>query len=552
MGLGAAAAAWGTWPKGDPARLDPARVERIKGTIVGASHAVGHILRQDPKPFGKAAVELKTRTVIVGSGMAALSCAWALDRAGWSDYLLCELEPRPGGTSSWADFPGVSKAPWAAHYLPIPTKESRIVQALLEDLRVITGHDAAGRPCYDEEAFCQAPEERLHVQGTWLDGLYPRLAASPQDLEELQAFQREMDRWRQLRTSDGRRPFAIPRACSSRDPRLLELDRMSMAEYMNRKGWKSPRLRWFVGYACRDDYGCRLENTSAWAGIHYYTSRDHGGKMPGQSQSETTDLLTWPGGNGWIAEQLSGRVGGRLRCPLMVTQVREEGDGVVVEGFEPATGRGVRIEAHEAVVCTPRYITARIVPTYGAQRKAALKAFSYAPWVVSNVVVEKEPQNAGRGGVALCWDNVMYESDSLGYVVSTHQSLRTTDGPTVLTHYAPLTMDPVTARQWAIEVPWRTWRDRVLADLAVPHPGIEDTVRTLDVMVWGHAMVRPSPGFIWSDALEQAGRPLGRIHLAHTDLSGIAIFEEAQYHGVRAAEAVMRAASHPFEPLAAG
>ena len=387
------------------------------------------------------------------------------------------------------------------------------------------------------------------MQGTWLEGLYPRLAASQYDLEELKDFHLDMERWRKLDVRDGRRPFAIPRAFSSRDPRLLELDRMSMAQYMQRKGWKSPRLRWFVQYACRDDYGCKLENTSAWAAIHYYTSRGHSGKTAGQSISETDDLLTWPAGNGWLAEQLAAKVGDRLRKPVMVMNVREEGEGVVVEGFDPGTGRGIRVDAREAVVCVPRFITGKIVPAYGQQRKSAIRAFSYAPWVISNVVVEREPVDSGRGGQGLCWDNVIYDSEGLGYVVSSHQSLRTVDGPTVLTHYAPLTADPVTARTWALEVPWKTWRRRVLTDLAAPHPGIEHSVRSIDVMVWGHAMVRPTPGFVWSDALEQAGQPCGRIRFAHTDLSGIAIFEEAQYHGVRAAESIMREASHPFEPL---
>jgi len=58
------------------------------------------------------------------------------------------------------------------------------------------------------------------------------------------------------------------------------------------------------------------------------------------------------------------------------------------------------------------------------------------------------------------------------------------------------------------------------------------------VMVWGHAMVRPLPGVLWSGARELAARPLDRIHFAHCDLSGIAIFEEAWYHGLQAARAI--------------
>ena len=51
---------------------------------------------------------------------------------------------------------------------------------------------------------------------------------------------------------------------------------------------------------------------------------------------------------------------------------------------------------------------------------------------------------------------------------------------------------------------------------------------------------------MWSDALATASRPRGRIHFAHTDLSGMALFEEAQYWGIRAAEAILRDRGESF------
>ena len=52
---------------------------------------------------------------------------------------------------------------------------------------------------------------------------------------------------------------------------------------------------------------------------------------------------------------------------------------------------------------------------------------------------------------------------------------------------------------------------------------------------------------MWSDALEASRVPLGRIHFAHTDLSGMALLEEAQYWGVHAAEAILRDAGRRHE-----
>jgi hypothetical protein len=51
-------------------------------------------------------------------------------------------------------------------------------------------------------------------------------------------------------------------------------------------------------------------------------------------------------------------------------------------------------------------------------------------------------------------------------------------------------------------------------------------------------MISPRPNFLWSGVREKAMQPWRNIHFAHTDLSGIALFEEAFYHGLRVAREV--------------
>ena len=60
-------------------------------------------------------------------------------------------------------------------------------------------------------------------------------------------------------------------------------------------------------------------------------------------------------------------------------------------------------------------------------------------------------------------------------------------------------------------------------------------VSRIDIFRQGHAMRRPRPGFLgesetWKKAVE---RP--NFRLANSDLSGLPLFEEAQYRGVEAA-----------------
>jgi hypothetical protein len=78
-----------------------------------------------------------------------------------------------------------------------------------------------------------------------------------------------------------------------------------------------------------------------------------------------------------------------------------------------------------------------------------------------------------------------------------------------------------------------------MMELEVAHPNIRRCVAHVDMFRIGHAMVRPTVGFLGADARrDREWAPRG-IHLAHSDLSGLSLFEEAQYRGVAAADAVL-------------
>ena len=94
---------------------------------------------------------------------------------------------------------------------------------------------------------------------------------------------------------------------------------------------------------------------------------------------------------------------------------------------------------------------------------------------------------------------------------------------------------------------WEDWKEDVLRDLEVVHPDIREVTDTVDVALFGHGMITPVPGHIWGKQVEKVRRPAENVWFAHSDLSGISIFEEAQYRGVLAAQQLMSARSHPFE-----
>lgn len=502
------------------------------GQFVGPSEKLGHRLRQKDRPVPADDAWRRARVVIAGGGIAGLSAAWRLWNAGIRDFVLLEVEPFPGGTSA----SGRSEAnefPWAAHYLPVPMKENRLLVSLLKDMNVVQGEDDEGEPIVAEELLCRDPQERLYYKGRWYEGIYLEAGASDDDRRQLHAFQAEMDRWAAWRDGRGRRAFAIPISSGSDDPEVTALDSLSMAEWMDRHEWNSPRLRWLVNYSCRDDYGTNIEQTSAWAGVFYFASRI---RRPG---AKSQPLITWPEGNGRFVDYLYRQVAGNVRLDWAVSEIipQESETGANVD-VVAMNGRGETIGYHAdwVIYAVPRFLAPFLIRDYREKTPPHLADFEYAPWMVANLFLHDRPK--GRG-FPLSWDNVMYESPSLGYVVATHQKCLDY-GSTVLTYYYPFTEgDPRTLRAELLAMEWSDCAEMILDDLSLAHPDIAALTDRLEVMRWGHAMIRPRTGFVWGQARRVAAEPFRNIHFANTDLSGLALLEEAFDHGLRAADEIL-------------
>jgi len=506
----------------------------LKGSIKGANWKAGHILNRR-ETLSPSETE-RTGVVIVGGGISGLSAAWSMQKKGFSDFLLLDLDDKAGGNST-SGSNQVSSYPWGAHYVPIPGEEAVYVRELFEELGVIEGYDRKGLPVYNEYYLCSAPHERLFIHGRWQDGLVPQTGITERDRNQYMEFFRAMDSFRDARGSDGRRAFSIPVDFSSRDPRFLRYDGISMARYMSDNGWDSKNLLWYVNYCCRDDYGSGMEAVSAWAGIHYFASRS--GRA---ANAEPQSVLTWPEGNGWIVKKLEEKLRRNIRCNACVINIETVGGDLAVDYYDVKKERVTRVMAKAVIYAAPRFTAIKAIKDLREAPPAYAKEFGYAPWMVANVTVNGIPEGKGA---PLSWDNVSFYSDSLGYVAATHQDVTLHRDKTVLTFYQPLNSgEPSSERRRAIGRSHGEWADMVIKDLSQVHPGIENMVEELDVWVWGHAMIRPVPGFIWGNARSEALKPHGNIHFAHSDMSGISIFEEAQYRGVTAANSVLRRLGH--------
>lgn len=504
------------------------------GTLGGADWQRGHLLREGKYPASEGPVE-QVGVLIAGGGAAGLAAAWRLAEAGYRDFALLELEDSTGGNARYGRN-AVSAYPLGAHYLPVPNREARALRHMLRGFGMITG-ETGGAPVYDPYQLCADLDERLLWRGGWQEGLYPASGLTADDIAQRDRFNAAMAAFRAATGADGKPAFAIPRAFSSADPRYTGLDAQSFARWLDGEGYTSSVLRTYLRYGCRDDYGTEPEQLSAWAGIHYFAGRR------GWAAEDAGDReLTWPEGNGRLVTLMAKAAAPQIRPAHSVFRVQREGDSVIVEAFDHASSRSRRWRARSVILAVPHFIAARIAPAEVAQT-----AFRYAPWVVANVTVSRHPRGKG---VALAWDNVSTASESLGYVVATHQSQSSGEGPAVLTWYLALSREtPAAARKILMTRSLAAWQRIVTDDLLSMNPDLTGAIERIDVWRWAHAMASPVPGFLTHPARLAAIAAHPPVVFAHSDLSGLSLFEEAHYRGVVAAEAVLSHVRHPFESL---
>ncbi|KQW90032.1 amine oxidase [Massilia sp. Root418] len=523
------------------------RWQEITPTLHFPGRDEGHLMRdlmRGPGQGGRAlpppSEVLETDVAILGSGIGGLSAAWKLNKLGHKDFLMVD-GPQPFGNAAGGRF-GDLEYPTGAHYLPLPSPESVHVREILADLGIIQRDPYADRPYYDERFLLHAPEERLLYRGQWQEGFIPTEGVPAEELAEHKRFFAEVERLRQARGSDGRRIFVFPTVQSSEDAAWRKLDGITLKQWLEQNGYRSPTLHWYLNYCCRDDYGARYDQVSAWAGLHYYCSR-----WGHAANAENGTWLTWPGGLQPLASGME-RASGVQRVAGTVASVKRTGSGAGarVEALcfrlENGKPRSYLVKARKAICAMPLYVAERVVEGirgmgYEPQRDTPV----YAPWMVANFLLKRFPAELPHA--PLSWDNVVYQEPGLGFVVSTHQDIRVTPPEkTVFSAYVALShRTPVSARRWMVTASPEELLALASADLETAYGAqFASCVERVDITLRGHAMAAPLPGFRSNPGLKALRELDGPILFAHADLSGFSVFEEAAWWGCRAAQLAIK------------
>ncbi len=500
-------------------------------TVRYAGLPLGHLLR-DGKLSSPPDKTCTCDTLILGSGAAALSAVWYLAKQGRRNIVLAEGFERNGNNAAFVS-DGLS-APSGAHYLALPSQESTHIREMLADFGIL---QPDGR--YSDTDLVHAPESRLLYQGKWQEHLLPNNDA------DSRRFLALTGRLKTAYGSDGKKIFAIPIALSSQDAQWRALDRLTFAQWLAQEQYRSPELLWYLDYCCRDDYGQGIAQVSAFAGLHYFASRG----------LNSESVLTWPDGLAHLSELLRKHSGMQdqavwpsethwafarpVALNASAVKIREEADAVEVWLRDNAGGGTVAVRAKQVISAMPLMVVARI--TEQAEHYGLDTLPDYAPWLVSNFVLDRFP--AEPAGGELAWDNVLYGSSHLGYVVATHQQIRAAKPErTIFTAYTALNHGKPadTRRQLLAATPQELLALAAEDLLAVYGRRFWRAVRNVDIMVRGHAMSVPQTGYLSRPGLLKLRAHHSRLVFAHSDLSGYSVFEEASYWGVEAAKKILQ------------
>lgn len=320
---------------------------------------------------------------------------------------------------------------------------------------------------------------------------------------------------------------------------------------MDTRGFTSQPLRWFVDYGCRDDYGTTLDTTSAWAGLHYFCSR------------ETEASLVWGDGLGTVIRNMAQALaadGVEIRTSSLVHRIEQSGGTATVEYVDLRDNSSRVVRARKVIFAAPHHTARHIISGYAQQERVhdaecgveGCLNFTYAPWAVANVFLKRPPPTPWN------WEQMAYRPNAtgfsrqgLGYVFSPSEIQRWSASwwspmswpwqwkwnggaaaqrsETVLTAYFVLSESVGNLPHEWLNKSWEDWRDDVLDSLRMTIPTIDELSYKVDVRVLAHAMNRPVPGFLWGPRSPRklAQRPFGAVHFAHSDHSGLSLFEEA-------------------------
>jgi monoamine oxidase len=434
------------------------------GPVVHGEHfEVCHQVR-DGHPFDRPDATRKAEVVIVGGGVAGLSAAYFLRG---KDFLLLEKEDHFGGNAYQEEYEGQPFCTGSA-YAYQGDEGDQLAGEIGLKLLPVNNPDAT-------------IVNKTFVADTWNAGIeqlpYPKAAR------------------------DSFRKFREDLVKINLRERMAELDSEPFTKYTS--GYAPEVEQWWDAYGS-SSWGARAADSSAFVGVAEL-----------QDKAVPDRRVILPGGLGCIThklvEVLQPKYKERMLGEATVVAVVPDKDAVRITYSHEE--KLTTVVAKAVLMCTAKYITARLVMGLPSDQKTAMRQTRYAPYPVVNVIFDKPVFNGGY--------DTWCPGNSFTDVIVADWTVRHTPGykqkNNILSFYTPLRENQ---RSTLLdEEACKSLSARVLADFQKVLP--EFHVDPLEVRIYrrGHPMFMATPGQYTKNRIA-AALPMDRIYFGNADSGG--------------------------------
>jgi monoamine oxidase len=447
----------------------------IDSTLIAAPHPptapalhgehfeICHQVR-DGHVFDRPDATRKADIVIIGGGVAGLSAAYFLRD---KEFLLLEKEDHFGGNAYQEDYDGQPFCTGSA-YAYKDDEGDQLSREIGLKLLPVDNPD----PTIVNGAF---------VADTWHAGIdqlpYPKPVR-----DNFKKFRDEMAR------------------INLRE-RMAELDAEPFSKYTGPYG--AEVTQWWDGYGA-SSWGATTADSSAFVGIAEL-----------QDKNVPDRRVILPGGLGCITHKLVEILQPKHKECLLgeatVVAVVQEKDAVNVTYYHE--GKLVTVAAKAILMCTPKFITSRVVQGLPGEQRNAMRRTRYAPYPVVNVIFDKPVYN--RGYDTWCPGNTFTDVIVADWTVRNAPGYQQKNN--ILSFYTPLR--EFQRSTLLDEQSCKSLAAKVLADFQKLLP--EFRVDPIEVRIYrrGHPMFMATPGQYTKNRIA-AAQPMDRIYFGNADSGG--------------------------------
>ena len=406
-----------------------------------------------------------TETLIVGGGIAGLSAAVSLPH---SDFLLCELSDRLGGTSASTQHQDLSLAQGAHYDLEYPDYYGSEVLQLLENIEVITYQPWKQSWGFKDRQYIIPHESKNqcydhgNIRSDVLeDGLLK-------------------DRFLSLMQQYGGKMVMPTRLI---DEKYRDLDQISFLDFINQHLAIPSGFERGLDYHMLDDWGGTSKQVSALAGIHYFQCRPY--------YKEVNQLFSPPSGNDYFVQKLAGALPDtQIKLNHLVKSIERNGLGWKAMVVDVVNQQVVEVRAENLIYAGQKHALKYVMPEYGE----FLRNHVYAPWLVLNFVLKQPLEDFGF------WQNEMIVEDVsfLGFINSASQ-FDELQNRQVLTAYYCL---PPSSRKYLADIGQHQQAivqktlNYLSSYFGMP---MENRVEAVYLNAMGHAMPIPVTNYLFKD-----------------------------------------------------